>query len=283
MPRRGWQTVEVPAGWFEVIRGRRPKSESWPKAERKGSSRPQPSRQPRSNAPQPAATGGNERRTPEEVLQGARARVAKLEAAISAVGDLDPTFPALQEALKQARRQAQVQPVESRIKSSEFFIERAKRRVEKARKEVEDAKAKVVAAEMILSSELSALQEGEQRHASLLAEASRMEEQQPPPTMPVDFAAELVQLRSMVAELQREREELRFELGQRGVATPVEESRPRKSIRSLSAPASDLVLTHNQLAIRGGSGNGQNPSVLMETLIDGGSAAASNRSHPMQQ
>ena len=24
MPRRGWQTVEVPAGWFEVIRGRRP-------------------------------------------------------------------------------------------------------------------------------------------------------------------------------------------------------------------------------------------------------------------
>ena len=37
MPRRGWQTVEVPAGWFEVIRGRRPKSESWPKAERKGS------------------------------------------------------------------------------------------------------------------------------------------------------------------------------------------------------------------------------------------------------
>ena len=48
------------------------------------------------------------RRTPEDVI------------AILAVGESDPTFPALQEALKQAQ-QAQVQPVESRIKSSEFL------------------------------------------------------------------------------------------------------------------------------------------------------------------
>ena len=86
MPRRGWQTVEVPAGWFEVIRGRRPESECWPKAERKGSVRPQPDRgarrQPRRNAPQ--------------VPQGTRARVAKLEAATSAVGESDPIFPTLQ-------------------------------------------------------------------------------------------------------------------------------------------------------------------------------------------
>ena len=67
--------------------------------------------------------------------------------------------------------------MESWIKSSEFFIERAKKRVEKARQGGE----------------------GEQRHVSLLAEASRMEEQ-PPPTVPMDFAAELVQLRSLVAE-----------------------------------------------------------------------------------
>ena len=161
------------------------------------------------NVPPPSVpTGGNERRTPEEVVQGARARVVKLEAAISAVGESDPTFPALREALSQARRQAQVPPVESRIKSSEFFIERAKKRVEKARKEVDDAKAKVVAAEITLTSEVSALQEGQERHASLLAEASRTQEQ-PPRTMPVDFEAELVQLRSLVVEFQRKREELR--------------------------------------------------------------------------
>ena len=72
-----------------------------------------------------------QREAPEEALQAARARVAKLEAAISAVGVSDPTFPALQEALRQARKHAQVQPVESQVKSSEFFIERAKKCVEK--------------------------------------------------------------------------------------------------------------------------------------------------------
>ena len=84
--------------------------------------------------------------------------------------------------------------------------------MENARKEVEDAKAKVVAAEMTLTSEVRTLQDGEQRHTSLFAEASRASEE-PPTTMHVDFAAELAQLRSLVAELQREREELRSELG----------------------------------------------------------------------
>ena len=144
---------KLPAGWFEVIRGRRPKSESWPKAQ--GSVHPQPDcgagRQPRANVPPQSVPAGNERRTPKDVIQGARARVAKLEATIFAVGESDPTFRG-QEALKQARRQAQVQPVESRIKSSEFFFERAKKRVEEAHKEVEDANSKVVAAELILTS-----------------------------------------------------------------------------------------------------------------------------------
>ena len=88
-----------------VIRGRRPKSESWPKAERKGSVRPQPDRgggrQPRRNGLPPSVSPGNDRRTEEEALQAARARVAKLEA--SAVGE-----SALQEALRQAQKHAQV-------------------------------------------------------------------------------------------------------------------------------------------------------------------------------
>ena len=42
-------------------------------------------------------------------------------------------------------------------------------------------------------------------------------------------------------------------------------------------------MPHNQLAISSGSGSGRNPAVLMESLIDGGSAAASHRLHPMQQ
>ena len=43
-------------------------------------------------SPPSASTDGNERRTPEDVLQGARARVAKLEIAISAAGRVRPDF-----------------------------------------------------------------------------------------------------------------------------------------------------------------------------------------------
>ena len=46
--------------------------------------------------------------------------------AMMAVGDTDPTYPGLLEALKQARSQAQVRPVGDRIASTESFLERAK-------------------------------------------------------------------------------------------------------------------------------------------------------------
>ena len=157
--------------------------------------------------------------------------------------------------------------MESRIRTSEFFIEPATKRVENARQEVDDAKAKMASAEATLTAELSSSHDGEQRHAAHLVEVSRVPEQ-PPPTLFVDFAAELAQLRSLVAELQREREELGFELGQRGASTLFEEARPRKSTRSL--------------AITVGSGSGRNPSALMETLVDG-AAAGSHRVHPTQQ
>ena len=35
MPRRGWTTVDVPEGWLKVIRGQRPPSVKWAKAEKK--------------------------------------------------------------------------------------------------------------------------------------------------------------------------------------------------------------------------------------------------------
>ena len=41
--------------------------------------------------------------------------------------------------------------------------------------------------------------------------------------MALEFTTELAQLRFFVSELQCEREELRFKLGQRGVATPAKE------------------------------------------------------------
>ena len=55
---------------------------------------------------------------------------------MAAVGDSNPTFSALQEALKQAQGQAQARPVEDRIVSTKVFIVRAKKRVTVCREEV---------------------------------------------------------------------------------------------------------------------------------------------------
>ena len=55
---------------------------------------------------------------PEEVLSNARARVTKLEAALAAVRESNPTYARLQDALKKAKAQAQVRPVADRIAST---------------------------------------------------------------------------------------------------------------------------------------------------------------------
>ena len=113
-------------------------------------------------------------------------------------------------------------------------------------------KATVVAKTLI--SEVRILQDGEQRHASLLAERVSGE---PPPTMPVDFAAELAQLRSLVAELQREREELR-------AVTCCH------TTRAGSPTQVNSVVVNTSIRFDGTT------QVLMETLVDGGSAVASH-------
>ena len=86
MLRRGWQTVEVPAGWFEVIRGRRPKSESWPRQSAKVQF-------VHNKIAAEVVTVSSHRWQREAHPRRGCARVAKLEAAVSAVGESDPIFP----------------------------------------------------------------------------------------------------------------------------------------------------------------------------------------------
>ena len=50
--------------------------------------------------------------------------------AISALGEDDPAVTGLKEALRQARLQAQVRPVEDRIKATKMCIERSRKRVD---------------------------------------------------------------------------------------------------------------------------------------------------------
>ena len=95
MPKRGWQAIEVPSGWFEIIRGSRPPSQKWPIASSRQPA--QSSRQPQFASGPPVRHGGRwghrravgsvgqrqefaqpekVRTSPEAILSTARQRVA---------------------------------------------------------------------------------------------------------------------------------------------------------------------------------------------------------------
>ena len=119
----------------------------------------------------------------------ARVRVTNLETALEAVRESDPAYPALVDALKRARTQAQVRLVADRISATESFLERARKRVEKERKEVDRAKAELAKAEAQLVLEEESLREGGSRLHAHKQEANGSA-QSPPATAPVDFAQE---------------------------------------------------------------------------------------------
>ena len=214
---------------------------------------------------------------PDTALLSARARVTKLEAAMLAIGESDPEYPGLQDALKKARSQAQEKPVQDRIGGTELFLERARKRVVAARQEVEKAKEGVVSAEGKLALEEEEVCKVEARLLGLKQEANHMPAS-PRPTVPADFVQELTKLQSLVQELQRERDELRAELA---THAEIKEGRPRKSNKSLATPSPDLVMSSpHQLAITR-PGDGRELSSVMETLINRAeSARRSGHSHP---
>ena len=220
-------------------------------------------------------------------MANARARVSKLEAAIAAVGDSDPTCATLREALARAKSQAQERPVADRIKHTNIFIERAKKRVHALQEDVKMAQAAVVVAQEKLAKEEVLLREGEDRLQALQQEeVNGMDCQEVPPTVPCNFAEELVQLRACVLELQTERDDLRAKLQNSGDR----EDRERKQPRTLASPAFDVVpLNRNTIhrtVVMGGQlpGGGQSSSsVRMETLIENADSSlrSGNRFNPL--
>ena len=113
MPRKGWSSLETPAGWYQVIRGPRPKlapEQQW---------RPSPSSWWQygwqRDAPKQKTQTFQRRwqrtksgQDPEEVRVAARVRVERLENALAALGETESTVArGLTSALKEARRAAQ--------------------------------------------------------------------------------------------------------------------------------------------------------------------------------
>ena len=130
---------------------------------------------------------------------------------LAALGESDPTYPALLEALKKVKSQTQVRPVDERTASTRTFLERAQKRIGPCREEVARAQEVLTQAQAKLQSEEQALVEGEARLAALTAESVAPREDVPP-TVPANFAHELVELRACVQELRRENTDLRSEL-----------------------------------------------------------------------
>ena len=220
---------------------------------------------------------------PDVILSKARARVAKLEVAMNAVGEDDPTYAALRDSLKQARVQAQLRPVEDRIKATTSFIERAKRRIGEHQANILRLEEQLAEAKSEEQEARQHLHDGEERLCKLRQEASRMAEDIPP-TAPADFI-ELAQLRSSVQELQRERDELRAQLSSNARS----EERERKQPRNLSsstlelAPLSRGATGQNEFSGQVHRGVGGDSSALMETLIDNAESnfRSANRFNPL--
>ena len=157
MPRRGWQSLDVSAGWVQVLRGPRPPSMKWPPA-RVGSRAPSRRwRQPKEKSSPPQSTPPPLRqvsRAPEVVAADAVAEVKRLENAIQVLGETNPHAQPLVEALTVAR-----------AKTTKTFVERARQRV---------ARAEAVIARAIEQKEIHVkeVSEGESRLQTLMSGGS---------------------------------------------------------------------------------------------------------------
>ena len=187
--------------WLKVLQGKRPPAEKWPRQ----SGAPKPGQPP--VQPQPKIRGLH----PDVKVSVARDRIAKLEAAIAAVGDEDETAPKLKEASRKARQQAQIPPIEVRVKSCEQFLDRARKNVLKAQEEVSKAQQFLMEAQKWHEERVIEVTEAERRLIMLQTEAASHVAIMKDPiqvTDHPDWAAELDKLRQKVNELQIENGDL---------------------------------------------------------------------------
>ena len=163
MPK-GWSKALVFDGWVQIVRGPRPKSETWPSAKKHGSAHPPPGK-PKPHSPHVPVRQPS--RLPEQVAAGAAEEVHKLEVAVQVLGGENNVHAKpLVEALKAARAKSRVPPVSERLTSCRNFFERARKRVTRA----EDLIAKAVEQKTVFMQEVA---EAEERLKQLEAEESK--------------------------------------------------------------------------------------------------------------
>ena len=119
MPRRGWSAVDVPAGWVQVLRGRRPPAEKWPTVQR-GVGRWRQEKSSKSSPPKRNSVPLPEHkpsRAPESAFADAVDEVKRLEAAIEVLGGDNVHTKGLQAALRVTRAGVE------RVEACKLFLE----------------------------------------------------------------------------------------------------------------------------------------------------------------
>ena len=145
--------------------------------------------------------------SPDQVVEAARSRVAKLKQVLATLGEEDDMHPAVQEALSKAEHQARDQPVRERIRSTKSFVERKQKRVEQAKEATVRAREALNSAVASQKMEENLLAEGERRLAELMIEEKAI----PSPfqvTPACNVNVELDHLRAEIARLRQQRERL---------------------------------------------------------------------------
>ena len=206
------------AVWRTILRGPRPPATPSPNsATRRASTKPpekispapskrgkgkgQPKGDGRGSSSKDGQKSAEERKVhhslnPVEQLMAAQVRVAKLEAALLALGEEDPAAVGLKEALTKARIQAQVRPVQDRVAQTEAFLVRSRKKLESMVAEAEKIRVDI--------KELEAkIQDGERRLDALQSDTRA---QLSPFTVASDPQEEIRQLRLRIARKSRRRD-----------------------------------------------------------------------------
>ena len=192
IPRKGWTQIEVPHGWTQLIRGVRPKSEKWPRAERNLSAVPgagSRSQVQRGRWRQPI-----QRASPEESQHAARQRVLQLESPSCSLRRFERSG---------GHHVARIIEVRTSC-SSGSAVGCATRTVRAIRDSCSEAVGRIGRG----TSQIG-VQVGRRPERLRVETAQRPQETNPTaPVPPPDWAAELQRLQSLVCQLQGERIQL---------------------------------------------------------------------------
>ena len=174
MVTRGWTKVEVPDGWLQVIRGKRPSSTQWPRARSQ-----QQVRQPGKPAPElkkpPTQPPPVSRQSvfPEQLRAAAVARIQRIQASLGAL-----------------------QP-----ENTEEYIARAKKRLLQHDATIAAARQALEKAKHDKEVDVQGVADGEDLMQKLKTQVA---DPTMPTLLPADAVREVTRLQQMVVELQRQ-------------------------------------------------------------------------------